>query len=110
MAWQTSQTSRLFRLFRNYAPPCAIPPPASRAGWLYAVGTSAADFEGNLHGHQVLQPPVRGHGLPDGARAPLGIPFAVFSMVPPYQSKSFHRDVSDARRVCAAVGADEIFA
>lgn len=42
-----------------------------------------------MHGYQVLQPPVRGHGLPDGERSPLGIPFAVFSMVPPYQSQSF---------------------
>ncbi len=42
-----------------------------------------------MHGYQALQPPVRGHGLPDGERSPLGIPFGNFSMVCPYQSRSF---------------------
>ena len=71
--------------------PARYPPPASRSGWLSPAGGRPPTSEGNLHGSQVLQPPVRGHGLPDGKRLPLGIPFGNFSMVCPYQSKINHR-------------------
>ena len=76
-----------------------------------------------MHGSQALQPPVRGHGLPDGERTPLaaagtarfargipplGIPFAVFSMVPPYQSRSFSLCAVDDYLMRAAALANDI--
>ena len=61
-----------------------------------------------MHGSQALQPPVRGHGLPDGERSPLGIPFGNFSMVCPYQSRSFPLCAVDDYLMRAAALANDI--